>query len=77
MTKPTMAHLRDLVRRLGIGAAQVAGLPEAFAPLKHMEWSNGWQDELLEAAHSFPACLDNLLEASARLAEAVKLPVRA
>ena len=72
-----LTRFRDIVRRLGIGAAQVVGLTEPFATLKQMEWSNAWQDEILEAAQAFPECLTTVLEASARLAEAAKLPLPA
>ena len=72
-----MARLRDIVRRLEIGAAQVAGLPEAFAAVRTMEWSNAWQEEFLDAAQAFPACLTALLETRDTLQDAVQLNVAA
>ncbi|WP_234732189.1 DUF4011 domain-containing protein [Acidocella facilis] len=68
-----LARLRDIVRRLQIGAAQVAGLPAAFSAVRRMEWSNSWQAEMLEAAQAFPTCLAELLAARDGLQEAVKL----
>jgi very-short-patch-repair endonuclease len=72
-----LARLRDIVRRLEIGAAQVEGLPQAFALLRRMDWSNAWQDEIAEIAGEFPSRLEALLSARDRLLAAVKLAVPA
>ena len=72
-----LERLRDIVRRLGIGAAHVAGVPQAFGSLQTMDWSNAWQEEIVEAAGVFPSCLETLLSARDGLSEAMKLPVPA
>jgi very-short-patch-repair endonuclease len=72
-----MARLRDIVRRLEINAAQVANLPAAFAGIQTTEWSNAWQEQIVEVAMAFPSNLQMLLEARDRLLEAVKLPSEA
>ena len=72
-----MARLRDIVRRLEIGAAQVAGVPREFAALRMMAWSNAWQEEVVEAAAAFAPSLAALRAARDGLLAAVKLPVAA
>lgn len=76
-TEADLASLRDIVRRLRIGAAQVKGLPASFAILQTRTWSNGWQEEILTAARAFPACLAGLLAAQDKLQEVVGLKVAA
>lgn len=68
-------RLRDIVRRLSIGATQVKGIPESFSILQVREWSNAWQDRLLQVAKDFPVCLERLHAATDKLREAVKLNI--
>lgn len=70
-----ISRLRDIVRRLEIGALQVAGLPTSFSTLRTTEWSNAWQEEILSAAQAFPGCLARLLQTRDELQEAIRLKV--
>ncbi|HEY1857406.1 DUF4011 domain-containing protein [Acidocella sp.] len=68
-----LARLRDIVRRLEIGAAQIAAAPPSFSSLRTMEWSNAWQEEIEDTARAFAPALEALLAARDNLLGTVKL----
>ena len=74
-SKEDLARLWDIVRRLEIISKQVAGLPQGITGVRCRDWSNAWQDEIVEAAMQLPTCLSALLTARDELLQTVPLPV--
>lgn len=69
-------RMRDVARRLGIAHQGVADLPGELASVSHPEWSNGWQEQIVAAARSLPAALDEFEAALENLSGASTLPIQ-
>jgi hypothetical protein len=74
-TEADMAGFRDTARRLGLSRTDVEGLPDAFAAVSATEWSNGWQDAVVEACRAIPNAIDKLIEGGEALSAATRIPV--
>ncbi len=69
-----MANLRDVARRLGIARVDVTGLPAELDGIGRTEWSNGWQEAVVDAAGRVPTALDALASTQAAARTATGLP---
>jgi very-short-patch-repair endonuclease len=72
-----LSRLRDAARRLGLAQAEVAGLPKALDVVKTIDWSNGWQENIVAAARRVPSAIDTMQAAHQALMEATRLPLPA
>lgn len=68
-----MAHLRDVVRRLGIARQAVADLPRELNSVARTDWSNAWQEDIVAVAREVPGAIEAVAEARASLTSATRL----
>jgi very-short-patch-repair endonuclease len=69
-----MERMRDVARRLGIARRDVTDLPADLGGVMQLEWSNGWQEQIVASALSLPPVLDEFERAVEGLASASNLP---
>ncbi|WP_395666375.1 DUF3320 domain-containing protein [Methylocella sp.] len=69
-------RFREIARALGIARKAVADLPAELTGVTHVDWSNGWQEEMVASASEIPGAVDAAVEAGARLAAVTGLPLR-
>lgn len=70
-----MTNLRDVARRLGLARSEVEGLPPELSEVARTEWTNGWQEAIVEAATKVPVELEALMTALAGVQKATGLPM--
>lgn len=70
-----MTAFRDVVRRLGIARRAVTDLPAELGGVGRVEWSNGWQQEIVACAGEVPGAIDAAAAAFEGVMVAARLPL--
>lgn len=68
-----LAAMREAVRSLYLARCEVLDVPTALGNLAKQEWSNAWQDAVVEAARAFIIAESNLRQACESFAAATGL----
>ncbi|MGB3128084.1 MAG: DUF3320 domain-containing protein, partial [Pseudomonas sp.] len=71
----TYSTMKDLARRLDLNGQAARELSHEFALMAPKDWSNGWQETIVAAAHEMPGKIERLNVASANLLKSTSLPL--
>ncbi|MCK2056454.1 DUF4011 domain-containing protein [Methylobacterium sp. 37f] len=71
--KASLDALRETVHRLDLHHSAIPVIPDAFAPIRHQAWSNGWQARTLAAARAIAPARSALDEARDGILAATRL----
>lgn len=72
-----LAQLRDVVRRLDMNRRAGQALGAGFGLIAATDWTNQWQESIVQAAAAVPPALDGLAQARDALLHATQLPLAA
>lgn len=72
-----MDAFRDIIRRLGIAYKSVEGLSQDLEGVTRSDWTNEWQEQIVDASRRIPSALDAVEQARDKLAAVTKLPIAA
>jgi len=70
-----MTRLRDVARRLDLNRQAVERAPHDFLPLRHGDWSNGWQEAVVANARAMLSAMDTCHTAFMQALDLTRMPL--